>query len=194
VVLTRQGRGDRVALLTVPLGLALLASCLHRYPYGGVRVIVFAAPAVLLLIAAGTPAAYAWLRARARWGAVVLTGLLLFPLAVSLYRVAVPWERPDTASAAAYVEAHRRPDDPVVGNDGTHLYYFRRLGPAFHWPWEDPHPPAGDRLWVVWTDLQPHAIRVQGARGLAPGDWRLVEEHEFYFTTVVLLARNRPAK
>ena len=32
-------------------GLALLASFLHRYPYGGERVMVYGAPAVVLLIA-----------------------------------------------------------------------------------------------------------------------------------------------
>ncbi|HEV3023004.1 MAG TPA: hypothetical protein VGX76_11065, partial [Pirellulales bacterium] len=53
VALWRRGARDALVLLLVPLGLALVASCFETYPYGGMRVMVYAAPAVVLLVAAG---------------------------------------------------------------------------------------------------------------------------------------------
>ena len=46
-------RGDRRLLLffTAPIGLALVAAGLHAYPYGPARVMAYAAPAVIALIA-----------------------------------------------------------------------------------------------------------------------------------------------
>jgi hypothetical protein len=188
VFLWRSGRRDAVALLGLPVGLALLASCLHRYPYGGVRVMVFAAPAVLLLAAVAVPPSLAWLRERHRLAAAALVLFLLMPVAVAVQRVVWLWPVADPASAAAFVEARRRPDDPVAGNDWTHLYYFRRLGGAFHGPDGAPVRPDG-RLWVVWSDLTPPEERLRAAASMVPPDWRVVERFESAYTTTALFAR-----
>jgi hypothetical protein len=178
-----------VVLLTLPIALALLAACLHRYPYGGSRVMIYAAPAVVLLIAAGVGPTLAWLWPRTRLGVAAVLVLLMMPAAVAVQRVIFVWPEADVASAAAYVEAGRRPGDPVTGNDWTHLYYFRRLGPAFYWPEEKRAGPR-DRLWVVITNAEPgtkgETERLRFARELAPKGWEITRHGEFAFTTAVL--------
>jgi hypothetical protein len=54
-----------LVLIGLPPLLALVASLFHAYPYTGARVMVFAAPALILLIAEGTPPALRWLRRKA---------------------------------------------------------------------------------------------------------------------------------
>ncbi len=189
VALWRGGQRRWVVLLALPAGLALLAAGLHRYPYGGVRVMAYAAPAVALLAAAGTPAALGWLRARARPAAAALVLALLLPLGHSLWFAAFVWPEADVPGAAAYVKARRSAADPVTGNDWTHLYYFRRLGPLFALA-ERGAPLPRERVWVVITDQRPHDARVELARRMVPEGWRLQEDGAFAFTSVALFARD----
>jgi hypothetical protein len=191
VALWRGGRRGWVALLGLPVALALLAAGLHRYPYGGVRVMAYATPAVVLLIGAGTPAALGWLRARARPAAAALVLALLLPLGQSLWFTAFVWPEADVPGAAAYVEARRRAGDPVTGNDWTHLYYFRRLGPLFALTGGSAPAPR-ERVWVVITGLRRHEERVEFASRVAPPGWRLQEDSAFAFTSVALFARDDP--
>jgi hypothetical protein len=153
---------------------------------------VYAAPAVALLTAAGGGPTLAWLRPRTRLGAAAVLVLLLAPAAVSVQRVVFVWPEADVGSAAAYVEALRRPGGPVTGNDWTHLYYFRRLGPAFCWPDERRADPA-DRLWVVVTNAEAgtkgEAERLRLARDMAPPGWEVARHGEFAFTSAVLFSR-----
>jgi hypothetical protein len=101
------------------------------------------------------------------------------------------WERPQAAAAVAFVEVRRRPGDAVVGNDGIHAYYCRRMGAAFTCGGFGETPaPVGDRVWVLYTAPKTHADRVRYARGLLPGPWRLLEAMEFPYTSVVLLTRS----
>ena len=186
VVLWRRGRPGLVVLLAAPVLLALAASFAHRYPYGGARVLVYAAPALALLIAAGTPPAWDWLRRRHRFAPAALALLFLPPLYAAGLRVVRPWERADTAGACAYVENRRQPTDPVAGNDWTHQYYLRRLGAAFH---AAPMADAADRCWVVYSAEQPAEERLKGALGMGPAGWVAVERRDFAFTTVLLLER-----
>lgn len=187
VCLWRQGRRQLVTFLILPLGLALLASFARAYPYGGCRVVVYAAPALFLLIAAGVPATLAWATARGRWGPAVVQGLLVVPLGLALVNAAVPWPRADCAGAAAYVLAHRAPDDQVASNHWEYLYYFRHLGPGFCLLRAPVQEPAA-RLWLVITDAQLEA-RTRLAAMLTPPAYRQVERQEFLRTTVVLVAR-----
>jgi hypothetical protein len=59
--LWRQGHRRLLVFLLAPLTLAVLAAMLGQYPYGASRVMVFATPAILLLMAAGFPEILAWL-------------------------------------------------------------------------------------------------------------------------------------
>jgi hypothetical protein len=189
-VLWRRGERTVVLLMTVPLALTLAAACVHRYPFGGVRVLAFAAPAILLLGAAGVPPAFAWLGKRSRIACAVLAGLLVLPLASSLEQVVHTWREADVPAAAAYVRAQRGPDDFILGNDVAQQYYFRQLGAAFHLLDESPPPsPPGNRLWVVMTAALSREERVRLAGHLAPAGWHALDEREFAYTTVILFAR-----
>jgi hypothetical protein len=138
--LWRNGQRRMLALLVLPLVLATLAALLGQYPLGATRVMVFAAPAVLLLVAAGLSPCLAWLHGRARWCPLLLIGLLLFPAGQAAYRVGWPWPRFDSARAAAYVRANSRPGEAVVGTVWEHQYYFRDRPQDFRYL----HSMAGD--------------------------------------------------
>ena len=79
MVMVQQGRGRVLFYLGGPLLLAFGAACLHRYPfmahYGGNRLMLFSAPVLYLLVAAGGWGVFAMLwRRRQRWLALALTG------------------------------------------------------------------------------------------------------------------------
>lgn len=177
-----------LTLLVAPVGLTLVAALLGRYPYGGGRVGSFLVPAVILLIAAGVPATWAWLRARSRFAPLALAGLLAVPFAYAPYRIAVPIPRADFKSAVEYVESARRPDDLVVNEYWEALYYTRR------WPDQKDRVcrineladrPA-NRLWVL-TAVNRGAAN--GVQDLIPAGWRLVEVRTFPRTAVILYER-----
>jgi hypothetical protein len=191
-ILTQWQRGERTAvrMMTLPLLLAFAAACLHRYPFGGARVMAYATPAVLLLGASGVPPTLAWLATRGRLAAPPLVVLLLVPLGSSLWQVVSSWREADIAAVAAYVEAERRPGDFILGNDVAQRYYFRHFGSAFHLLDDTPVPsPAGPRLWVIMTAALPWAERVRMAGHLAPAGWRIQQQREFPYTTVILFCR-----
>ncbi len=189
VGLWRGGRRGWTVLLLGPSALALLAACLHRYPYTGARVMVFAAPAVVLLTAAGADRAFAWLATRRRAACAVLAALLLWPMAHALRTAVFVWPETDSAGAADYVQGRRQPGEPVRGNNWSHEYYFRHLGPEFALQGEGPVP-AGDRMWVVFaSEGHDHGQRLALARQMAPPGWRLAEQRELSFTSVGLFER-----
>jgi hypothetical protein len=143
VALWRAGRGRLVAAATLPGALAVVAWLLGQYPLGPARVSAFLAPAALLLVAAGVAPALAWLRRRSPLAVPALAVLLLVPAGNVAYRLAVPWDRLDSAAPAAFVHRHRRPSEPVVGALWEQAYYFRRLGPLFRPLDPQPTEPAG---------------------------------------------------
>jgi hypothetical protein len=190
VLLWRRQQRAIVALLSVPVGLALVASAVGAYPYGGTRVLVYAAPAFVLLVGEGGAFLLDRLRERTQIGTAVLAAMVLAPAALTLYRVAVPWERADCAGASAFVLAHRRPLDKVAGNHWEYQYYFRGLGPALTPITTLPHQASG-RVWLVATGDK-RADRLAIAATLPPGGWQTLEQREFAKTTVFLLRRAGP--
>jgi hypothetical protein len=180
--LWRQGQSVLVLLLTVPAGLALLASFLRAYPWGGARVEVYLVPALALLIAAGVPPLWNWLRVRFRLGILGLVVVMLWPAWLSVCRVVDPWMRADCAGAGAYVLAHRHAGDRVIGNHWEYVYYFRRLGSDFIFLDTMTTLPDGP-LWLVMTGPTVKD-REQMAELLARGDWKILEKRDFEQTTV----------
>jgi hypothetical protein len=190
IMLWRHGRRTVELMMVLPLALNLAAAFLHRYPFGGARITVYAAPAVLLLGAAGVPPVRVWLGTRSQLLGVGLAILLALPLASSLWQVVYPWREADIPAAEAYVRCQRHPGELVLGNDVAQQYYFRRLGSSFHLLDGSPMPsPQSERLWVVMTVALPRAERVRMASHLAPRGWHLLQEREFPYTTVLLFAR-----
>jgi hypothetical protein len=125
----QQGQRRRLALLLWPLVLNLAAWLVSSYPLGAQRVCVYAAPAALLLVAAGIPPALAWLGRFGKMARLAGVLLLLIPVGETAKTILVwPWQRTDSATPAAFVLANRRADEPVVGTQWEHTYYFHALG------------------------------------------------------------------
>jgi hypothetical protein len=211
--LWRRGERAYTVLLVLPLVLAVLASYLGAYPYGGYRVMVYATPALVLLIGEGvapvldrlwTPReAMSKLAKRVTafpralslaWSPVVamFVVLLLLPVGRAVKRVLFPWPRADCAAAAAYVKARLQPGDQVAANHWEYAYYFRRLGSTFTLLDQSPRR-FGPRLWLVVTAPE-SADRLAVARSLPPGDWSSLEQQDFMWTSVLLLSREGRAE
>jgi hypothetical protein len=193
ISLWRRARRPLLALLVLPIGLALVASCFGAYPYGGARVLVYAAPALALLTAEGVvpiliqsrdvqPAA----TIRPALVRACTVAILVVPLGKSLWRVVSPWPRADCAGAAAYVLNHRRPGEKVTATHWEYAYYFRHLGDSFGLLKEA--PAAGDHFWLVAT-AGTRDDRLRTVWDLRPRGWRTVQQREFERTSVFLLSR-----
>jgi hypothetical protein len=189
VSLWRHGRRALVSLFVIPVGLALLASFLQSYPYGGARVLVYAAPAVALFLAEGVPLLWDWLRLRFRPGIAVLVVLLLTPVGQAGFRLFVQSGRSDCARAAEYVAAYRQPDEVVTSPAWEARYYFRRLGTSYQSP-EDLHPESHERFWLIavaaTADDRQHLAEV-----FTSANWRVVRRRDFTRTTVYLLEQSQ---
>ncbi len=192
MVMVQRGRARVLLYLGGPLLLAFGAACLHRYPfmahYGGNRLMLFSAPVLYLLVAAGGAGGFAWLwHRRQRWLALALTGVLL----VALH----PWtnlredlsplnNREQIQPLVSYLEAHRQPGDLV------YVYYFA-VSPFkyyYHGPktgicWGrscvekglDPTaaaPTPPQRLWLIASHIPDLKFLRQFAADLLGPDWR----------------------
>jgi len=207
VVLWRAGHRRVLALLLLPPAMTALAWLVRQYPFGATRVMVFAAPAALLLIAAGLPAIFAWLQRRARFAPLLLAGVLVFPALQAGYRIVFPWARLDSARPAAFVLRQRQADEPVLGTLWEHTYYFRNLGPLYRQLRPSPNyppslPPTFDcqsgqvddegrhvtRLWVI--GVRGH-VEPQATLWWIPprGAWGVVRRYDFRDMTALHLER-----
>lgn len=144
----RTGRLPELLCLWLPLLMALAASFLHRWPFGGNQHMVFAAPAALLLVAEGTEAARGRLarwRAAASW--IFVSFLLLPGVADAVYRIGVPRHRHEIQHVIEFVQKHLHPDDQLlVFCPAEYQFYtghdFRNM------PIE---PNASARVWYIAT-------------------------------------------
>lgn len=93
-VLNKQGRVKAVGLLLIPFGLAFLAACLHRYPYGGEeRQMQFLVPGIAISAGLGAGTLLERIRSsRLRGRAIALTGLGLS--ACGIVPLVQAWYRP----------------------------------------------------------------------------------------------------
>jgi hypothetical protein len=202
VCLWRRGGRPQTLLFVSPLLLALAASYLHAYPYCGARILVYMTPGLTLLIAEGIAAALAWFHSLqssrfgpaltlARLGPVVVVVLLLLPAARSVQRAIFPWPRADCAAAAAYVRARLGPGEQVAANHVEYAYYFRDLGSNFTLLDQSPRV-LPQRFWLI-TTTPDRATRLALVSSLGPGDWRILEQDDFLWTSVFLLSREAPS-
>jgi hypothetical protein len=108
-------RRDRrlLALLALPVALALAAAALHRFPFSG-RLVLFLVPGMILLVAAGVQAVVDAVRGGTRLVPAVLVLLLVGPSAGrAVFYAAVPPGREEMKAALAHVRDHRLPGDAV---------------------------------------------------------------------------------
>lgn len=180
----RLGRrdGGLLTLLLAPLGLALVAALIGKYPYGGARVCAFAAPALILLVAEGAPVCWRWLGRRCRVAPTLLVIALATPVAQTAYRVAVPWPRADFREAVGWVETRFRDGDLIASDHWEVLYYTRGREARVCRPDEiaDRRP---SRVWVL-TGTDPGVGEIRFRQ--VPPDWRRVRERWFRGTIAVL--------
>jgi hypothetical protein len=205
VSLWRAGRRDLVAILALPVLLALLAAGIKSYPYAGARVMAYAAPGISLLLAAGIGPTLDFLRERAgsfrrpglKFAAgymapAILVILLLMPIRQVLASLIAPWHRADCSGAAAFVHERRRPEELVLANHWEYVYYFRELGSAFVLL-EDLRVSVTGKVWLV-TTAGTARDRYAVLAAFAGGDWQVLETREFERTSVFLLSKEHEAK
>jgi hypothetical protein len=184
-LLWRRGYRSRLVVLIVPVGLALAAACLHKYPYGRSRVMAYAAPAAVLLLADGLHSLWLWLRSDRPVLAWPLGVVMALPLANTAWRVVQPWARADTANACAYVMQHIQPGEECVGSSWEMEYYFRQLPADCHFA-SDPAPPVEKTIWLVVLSLSP--AEREAVLAAYRAQRTLLEVREFNFVTVAHLA------
>jgi hypothetical protein len=196
--LWRSGQKRLTAFCCWPVTLAALAGLAGKYPFAATRVMVFATPACLLLVAAGLAVFFARLRYYGWVGPAALAGICLFPAAQALYRAACPWPRFGSARATSFVRARCRPGELVAGTSWEHEYYFRNGWMGYHSliptpSCPDPHPVVTEltkesRLWLVASgktegDRQNFLDEIVKANDLYP-----IGRYDFERTSVFYLA------
>jgi 4-amino-4-deoxy-L-arabinose transferase-like glycosyltransferase len=191
VAMVRQGRTRVLFYLGGPLLLAFGAACLHRYPfmahYGGNRLMLFSAPVLYLIVAAGGWAGFTWLwQHRQRWVALFLTVVIL----VALHPQKIIQEnlyplnnREEIQPLVAHLEVN------LNSNDLVYVYYFAVApfkyyyhGPAKGICWGrscvekglNTTAPAGQpqRLWLIASHIPDLKFLRQFAANLLGPDWR----------------------
>jgi hypothetical protein len=108
---------EKLQVLTLPIFIALVASGLHRYPLRG-RLLLFAVPSVLLLIAAGLATIRTKTRGVVPGLGALLIGLLFFhPAEAATRNLLKPRGVEEIRPVLEYVEKHR------VSGDILFCYY-----------------------------------------------------------------------
>jgi hypothetical protein len=122
------------AALALPVAFVLLASGLHKYPFGG-RLLLFLIPFAVLLVANGTLAVFEAMREKNRFAAVAVVGLLLCATAWETWdSFRHPMRYEQLAPVLDQLRDELRPDDRV--------YVFHRAAPAFLYYTRDRALPA----------------------------------------------------
>jgi hypothetical protein len=197
VWLWRRGERRLLGMLTWPMALNLVAWLLCSYPLEASRVVVYLAPAMLLLIAAGMPPALAWLRQWGRVPQIAVITLALVPVGLTVLVLFKPWGRLDSATPAAFVLQHRSADEPVVGVLWEQAYYFRELGLFYRTLTQEPTEPkflpatSGNvrSLWLLTSNRSQEQMAHIGL--LEPsGEWEIVERYLFRNVAVLRLRRD----
>lgn len=173
-------------VLFTPIALAWCAACLGRYPYGGARVMAFAAPAICLAAGEGLSVAASRFKPRSLAWAVVGAAALV-PLAWGIWRTVEPWRRIDGKGAAMLVREDLASGDAVRANNWESLYYFRDLGSRFE-PLSGELPTDATRVWIILTSQTP-GERERMARDFDRPGWRLARRADRTHATVLLLVR-----
>ena len=152
----RAGARRVVLLLTLPLALNLLASALHRFPFSGARVTVYAIPAIFILAAAGAE----WTidaAASTRWAPaarLLPTALAAIGVLPAGYALAVPRHRGHARPSADFVAARRAGDEPIYVVGKVEPWQCYLTDPAIRWrsiKVDAASTIADPRFWIVYV-------------------------------------------
>jgi hypothetical protein len=143
-----QARRLELCVLTVPVLLALIASFLHRWPFGGNQHMVFAGPALLVLVGEGMEGMRGRLTRWRWWAGWATVTLLLAPgIGGAMYHIVVPRQRHEVRPVIEFVQRHRAPGDQLLVQCPAEFEFYtgcdQRSAPA------EPNPSA--RIWFIAT-------------------------------------------
>ncbi len=144
--LWRSQRRSEMLMLLLPIGFALMASGLRRWPFGNNPHMVFAAPLLFVLVATGAEAIHVRVNSWRPWAGAVAITLLLTPGLLHAARGAVhPEYKHQLGPVFDFVRRNARPADQFIVIDlATCEFYLegdRRCRPHAVQP--------GERVWFV---------------------------------------------
>jgi len=192
LALARRGSSRALFYWLGPILLTLAAAALHRYPfmghYNGNRLMLFSAPLLYLVAAAGLVSILGWLwEKRYRVPALLLAGLLLLvidPVGLIEENLDPAHNREEIQPLVDQLKERLRPQDRVYVYYfavSPFKYYFQNPGERIHWGKScgetELEVPAGrgrqsQRLWLIAS----HFPSLEGirkfSRGLLGPQWR----------------------
>ena len=165
--LWRGGQRDVAVFLAAPLGLALVAGLLGKYPFGGSRLYLFAAPGLALLTAVGIRRAWDFFAARgslrARVGRAALVAVVGWGIVEGATFPLFGLSRIEVRPAVDFLKA-RPSGEPVIVTNHILAYYLRHEPDVYYLG--DPAPASARRVWLVGDSdfrtagaLFPNAVR-----------------------------------
>ena len=155
----RTDRRPELLCLWLPVLMALAASFLHRWPFGGNQQMVFAAPAALLLAGEGIESLRRRLtRWHARVGWIVVASLLLPGLVDAAYRIGTPRLRHEVRPVIEFVQRHLHPGDQLLVFCAAEVAFY--TGRDFRNASVEPDPSA--RVWLIGTGVGSDRYPAQG--------------------------------
>ncbi len=117
---------ERLALLTVPIVLMILAAVFHKYPFKG-RVLFFTVPAVMILVAQGVQFVLEKIQKIKASGAIVSLIEMVVIVIILLPVLKNSWQfhhcHYNSRAAIQYLQENYRPGDKLFFNSGA-LYPF----------------------------------------------------------------------
>ena len=153
--LWREGKRQLLGFLLAPAGLVLLASLAHRYPFGGSRLTLFLAPAVVTLAGGGIE--WLWRTvSQTKWrGVGIAVPIIVIGIGAALvaYHLIAPRHRGHIRPAVEFVRTHRQPDEPVyvIGEPTPFLCYWRESGLPRQTTTQDAPLITDQRFWIVFA-------------------------------------------
>ncbi|MBN9120126.1 MAG: glycosyltransferase family 39 protein [Planctomycetes bacterium] len=127
--LWRGGRRDVAVFLAAPMGLALIAGLLGKYPFGGSRLYLFAAPGLALLTAVGIRCVWDRLASSesrgARIGRVAVAAVTCWGIVEGATFPLFGSSRVEVRPAVEFLKARPAGEDVIVA-DHVFAYYLRR--------------------------------------------------------------------
>ena len=166
-------RGNRslLAVMVLPIVLALAASILHKYPFKS-RMILFVTPLLAAGVGAGIDLLWNGPAPQRYGGVLALVFLLISPITTTLDYAHHPPKLHEMRDAMAFVAAHNQPGDVYYVYpfcEYAFNYYQGRYGLAGVTPvpgpsnfagWDDWEkelsPLAGKRVWIFFEDPTDH--------------------------------------
>ncbi len=162
-------------MMTAPIAATLAASFAHLWPFGGNQHMVFAAPAVFIVVAEGIERVRQRLIGRSAWMAAVFIAITLIPgIAPAAYHIVYPRQRHEVRAVLDFVRRHRQPGDRFLIQCPPEVEFYTGHELLAL-------PPAGpsSRLWVLTTASGRHGLDAASIRAFAPDRPYLTGDQQF---------------